>query len=487
MTPSPYQQTILDFLRSNPTTSVIIEAVAGSGKTTAILMALSVIPKDRASVFLAFNKNIQEELNTRLPFFTKAYTFHALCMATLNRCRPETTLVKDKCRLILEKLIPAFPRRKPIQDDVLRLVSYAKSAGHGFVADCPSLHQLVETHDLYNRRLWEVIEVADQVLIESNADRSTMDFDDALLYCLEPDVRFNPYYTVFIDEAQDTNSVQRLILRKLLHPKGRLIAVGDPAQAIYMFRGADHTALDLIREDFQCTSLPLSVSYRCAQSVVREAKEYQPAIEPHPDAPMGLVVKQSTYDTYDFKPDSAVVCRNNAPLVAFAMSAARRHLPCRILGRDIGASYIKLLKSFKVEELPALTDELNRWYKKEKDDIERSGKLFKLDALDDKYQSLLLFISNSSNFTQLLDMIQDLFNDDDSSKLTLATVHKSKGLEWESVFILDKDSLMPSKYAQTPAALQQEMNLIYVAITRAKLNLFYIKSGCWKESNRYHE
>jgi len=72
--------------------------------------------------------------------------------------------------------------------------------------------------------------------------------------------------------------------------------------------------------------------------------------------------------------------------------------------------------------------------------------------------------------------IDALFSDNrDGSVLTLATVHKSKGLEWDRVFILDP-KLMPSKYARQQWQLDQETNIHYVAITRARQELYYIDS-----------
>jgi superfamily I DNA/RNA helicase len=61
-------------------------------------------------------------------------------------------------------------------------------------------------------------------------------------------------------------------------PYGRLIAVGDPSQAIYGFRGADATAMTDMQREFNMTVLPLSVSYRCSQSVVKEAQKYETSL-----------------------------------------------------------------------------------------------------------------------------------------------------------------------------------------------------------------
>ena len=59
---------------------------------------------------------------------------------------------------------------------------------------------------------------------------------------------------------------------------------------------------------------------------------------------------------------------------------------------------------------------------------------------------------------------------DPNSFITLTTAHRSKGLEFDRVIILDIDNFKPDK-AKNPAEKQQEQNAIYVAFTRAKHSL----------------
>ena len=71
-------------------------------------------------------------------------------------------------------------------------------------------------------------------------------------------------------------------------------------------------------------------------------------------------------------------------------------------------------------------------------------------------------------------LIGDIFSDDISG-LMLSTIHKSKGLEIERIFFLCPE-LIPSKYAVMDWQLEQERNLKYVGITRAKDELIYVSS-----------
>lgn len=94
-----------------------------------------------------------------------------------------------------------------------------------------------------------------------------IDFDDMVYLPLVFKLRLFPQDWVLIDEAQDTNPTRRALAARMLKPGGRVIAVGDPRQAIYGFTGADNDALEQIAAQFSCKRMPLTVSYRCPQAV----------------------------------------------------------------------------------------------------------------------------------------------------------------------------------------------------------------------------
>src|SRR5262249_35953012 len=94
---------------------------------------------------------------------------------------------------------------------------------------------------------------------------------------------------VLVDEAQDTNASRRAFVAKLLKPTGRSIWVGDPAQAIYGFTGADSKSLDTIRERFNAQLLNLTVTYRCPKQIVKKAQQWVKHIEAHESAPEGTI------------------------------------------------------------------------------------------------------------------------------------------------------------------------------------------------------
>ncbi len=204
-------------------------------------------------------------------------------------------------------------------------------------------------------------------------------------------------------------------------------------------------------------------------------------ITPHPSAPVGLVQRLPFYRASDFPADSAILCRNSAPLIAFAFNLLRRSVACHVLGRDLAVGLEKLLDKVTGSSKGETLHNLQSYFSKESQRLTSKGKRREAEALADRVECLKIFINGTigDSVPAVKTKIQSLFKA--GPGVTLSTVHKAKGLEWETVFILDKDTLMPSKYATAPWEVQQERNIIYVAVTRAKLNLFYINSGAWKQ------
>ena len=75
--PSPYQQNVFNFI-ANGYGNAVIEAVAGSGKTTTIIQALNLLPQNASVLFLAFNKSVVTELKTKVPRHVEVSTYHSV-------------------------------------------------------------------------------------------------------------------------------------------------------------------------------------------------------------------------------------------------------------------------------------------------------------------------------------------------------------------------------------------------------------------------
>jgi len=493
--PSPLQQTIFDWTE-NKSGSAIIEAVAGSGKTTTIVQALNLIPRDLQVAFLAFNKSIAVELQSRVPEQVQAMTLNSAGYRALRKFLSKGRKIFIKLdgrksagliRQITDEATEGY------LEEISKLVALAKSHGivPSYIRSATGLMEdtmeswwwLIDRFDVDIRSSMvpAVVDVVREVLAAGLRERQIIDFDDQLYMPVVLGARFDTYDWLFVDEAQDVSPIQRAMLRKMLKPGGRLVAVGDRSQAIYGFRGSDSESLNNIAREFNATRLPLSISYRCPKTVVMYAQKVVNHIEASDAAPEGTVMSLPVYLPADFGVDDMVVCRLTAPLISLAYALIGRRVPVRVMGRDIGKGLVNLIERLKPKGISGehgLKEKLEDWKDRECQKLLTKGKEDKITGIEDKFDSIMAFIRGTGATTvpKLKEEINQMFADDKSRKTTLCTIHKAKGLEAEKVFILDAD-LMPSKWARQDWQLEQERNLEYVAITRAKQELVFIRSG----------
>lgn len=474
---SPMQADIFNFIRSGVGNAVII-AVAGSGKSTTIVEGMNCIPDGASAVFLAFNKAIAEELKAK---GVNARTFHSLTYSVVTRARNTRNVDGDKLQRICKQELNG-------NDDfvygafICRLVGIGRQIGVGcLVPDLPGVwYDIIDYHDLEleneEGNLGRAVELASQLLDLSNAS-AIVDFDDLLYLPVKDGLALQKFDYVFVDEAQDTNAIQRALLLKLMYPHSRLIAVGDPAQSIYGFRGATSNALQILSDQFNCTTLPLSVSYRCATSIVEYARQWVDHIQAAPGAPEGEVVNLGeNYKLDQFSPDDLIVCRTTRPLVTLAFRMYRAGIPCRILGKDIAATLRVLVQKMKAPDIDTMMARLEAWKVREVEKAMAKMKSAKVDNVYDKFDTIAFLVDglteDNRTVAALLDIMGRLF--EGTRGVTLCTGHKSKGLEAARVWWLNR-SQCPGKWVRQEWQMEQELNLCYVIATRAKTSLVIIE------------
>lgn len=501
-TPSPYQRAVFDFVREGRGSAQII-AVAGAGKTTTSLKALELIPAGQYATYLAFNKKIVVDTERKLaernedgtPAFDircrlKVATFHSV---GFNAWRFARKSVREPDPNKLRDLMS----RNFGDDDVaaygsfaVRMVGLARNAGVGVIApdDAAFWMSLSDHYDVYpdvdGADTAVGIEIARKLLrlsvAAADATPSHIDYDDMLYMPLLRNIRFFQVDWLFVDEEQDTNQVQLALMRRMLKPGGRHVGIGDPSQAIYGFRGADSNAMTSVRDAFGCVELPLTVSYRCPRAVVELARSVPGCghIEASPSAPEGEVVHLPAKEVV-WRNDDVIICRNTAPLVSMAYSFIARGVGCKVLGREIGAGLVKLVRKLKTPDVDEMLTRLDAYAARETARFLARGQEQKAEAVEDRCACIRAIVDmlgeDERSVDTLTSRIEGMFSDDaGNSILTLCTVHKSKGLEWDRVFILES-GLMPSKWARQAWQLEQEHNLMYVAYTRAKHSLIFLQ------------
>ena len=131
-----------------------------------------------------------------------------------------------------------------------------------------------------------------------------------------------------------------------------------------------------------------------------------------------------------------------------------------------------MVKNLRAKTIPELKQLIGKW---EYNEVEKAIKKKQNPQIaEDKADCLYSFINHSGVKTpaQLIEYIKAIFSDD-KAEIVFSSIHKAKGLEANNVFFL-QPNLIPSKYAEQEWELIQEQNLYYVAITRAKENLYMV-------------
>lgn len=478
--PSPYQQAIFQWVQ-NGRGSAIVEAVAGSGKTTTMIEALSLM-RGRV-LFCAFNKHISEELGAKLKSrglgHVHVSTIHSLGFAAVRYAARGARLEVDNSKMqkILRGLLGEAEWKREetlgLRTAALRLADLARLTLSDTSRE--ALEGLAERYDVdLNGSIDRVAELVPQMIEQGKANRACIDFTDMVYLPVALNLRPRRYDWVCVDEAQDLNAAQReLVLRAAAG--GRVMAVGDSRQAIYGFSGADTTSINTLRDRVSAAVLPLSICYRCPSSHLDLARAIVPAIEDRPGAPQGEIQHMSREKATEIlSDDDLVVCRVNAPLASIAMDLIRRGRKVTIRGRDISGQLMTLMdkhagRGVGIEDALRL---LTSYRDREVSKLEKAEKFTRAEALRDKVETILALSDGCRTVAELRRRIENVFSDDVAG-VVLSSVHRAKGLEAPRVFVY-REELMPFPRASRDWEIEQEWNLKYVSLTRAKKALYFV-------------
>lgn len=459
--------------------SILLNSVAGSGKSTTIVESLNFISPYELTILLAFNKDIVRELEGKVPSHVKVATLNSWGMKELRFHFGNITLDESKVSKIIDRLIPTWG----IDEDELssyssKIEKIVNLRRFSLPQSKEELIELCDKHDVFLDGN-EIVH-SKEVLMECIKDTKTFDFIDQIYVpATNKNMKLKKFKNIFIDECQDLNKAQHEMLRRMVDShQGRLIMVGDPHQSIYGFAGADANSFDNMRNLLPNTvELPLSVSYRSGVKIIQHAQSLVPHIMPSPNAIEGEVKIGSFKEIQD---GDFVLCRNTRPLVALCMKFISEGRKATIKGGDIGKNLINMIKKTKAKTADALFKKLDAEHQKL---IDKSKVLYpNKDAekisivvnMSDKIEALrtISLTAKTKSTDEIIKIINAIFVED-ANGIILSTMHKSKGLEANNVFIIEIQ-LCPAFYVMKDWQLNQEYNLMYVARTRAKKKLVYV-------------
>ncbi|XP_062238623.1 F-box DNA helicase 1 [Platichthys flesus] len=505
------QQNILSHdIQNNHVVKII--AFAGTGKTTTLVKYAEQRPHLRF-LYVAFNKSVACEAERRFPKNVDCKTVHSLAFSDVGRMyqnrqkltfnlKPYTlssVLPKGRGGFIKAKVLTTTLNTFMASADPTITTSHVASthvSNKGNKTIITDDEKLLVVHDA--RTIWNKM----KDLNEKRAQAYYMTHDGYLklwqLQSPKPCLS-DQYDVIFIDEAQDCTPA---IMDVLLSQKCGKILVGDPHQQIYTFRGAvnalhvvDHTHIYYLTRSFRFGA---EIAY-VAATILKVCKRVQKTLVGGKQK--GGVCNQAAVETLEFvrtgvSPNPgkiAILSRCNYSVFSTAVSLTDVNPLCRIhfIGdvKNIGLN--RILDIWRLMQAPdqepnAFKDPLIRSFAKKSRSSFHALKQYIDQTEDLELASKVIIVEKyRSRIPQLVKLLDSCFEKDfRKADFIVGTVHKAKGLEFDTVVIGEDFTLVPSPRYLLQGVItfsftnipDDEWNLLYVAVTRAKTTLIITKS-----------
>jgi superfamily I DNA/RNA helicase len=469
--------------------NLIVKSLAGTGKSHTLRLTERAVDR-QPIMYLVFNTNNAlkimslEQMATERRQIKDGHSedpddrcLSTTTVRTLNSCghriwaqsqSKNLRVDGEKSRTILKGIIDSAPKDHrdaiwSVFTEVTSAVSLAKALGYVPEGAYPNAKRLI-TQTQFHHHLDEVpddltVDLIDAVLLRSikQSYDGLVDFDDQVYMPALFGGAFPQFPLVLVDEAQDLSPVNYMLLERLA--KGRLIGVGDPWQNIYGFRGAKAGGMEAAAAKWKCTTLNLSISFRCPSAIVKNVHWRVPHFQWSTEG--GSVEKPDKLEVGNIPDEATIICRNNAPLFAFAMRLLSSGRSISIAGSDIGPRLIKIMGKFGPESLNrnGTLAAIENWLEHKREKESKSA--------EDIAECMRVFANQGKTLGQAIGYAEHLFKQ--TGKIYLTTGHKAKGLEWDTVVHLDPWLVRKNQ-------TDQEMNLDYVISTRSRDRLIEIES-----------
>ncbi len=504
---------------------LLILAGAGSGKTRVLTYRTAYLIQDMKVdpgkiALLTFTNKAAEEMRERVKKIGEktgtlgfAGTFHTFCARLLREYGTNVAVEPNyvifdsddseaAMKRVLKELDIDPKEHKPAM--FLAVISKMKN-------DLVSISEAeAAAGDYFRRTVVKVWKAYQDKLKKNNA----VDFDDLLVKAVAllkidrvRDEVNNKLEWILVDEYQDTNRAQFELTKLLAGEKQNITAVGDAAQAIYSFRGADYRNLVLFKNEYpKAATVSLPMNYRSTQNILDTAYGVISHNTTHPtlhlETTEGTGERVDFFEAMDERDEAkyvveqsrklsdegaqvAVLYRTNAQSRAFEDELMRRDIPYKLVGglrfynraeiKDLIA-YLRIVNNPEEEISRARIEKLGKrraevfykWLEKlsKKQGQGNPGQLLEeiinavgfLERFDERDEDDVARIENinellavASDYPDIEKFLEsaalsesEIKQHRSNAKITLMTVHAAKGLEFENVFVVGlEEGLFP--------------------------------------------
>lgn len=508
---SKEQENIFEYAQKG-VDNIVVQAVAGAGKTTTLIECVKRILKHdptKRILLLAHNKSTRDTLKERLKEErknVKVYTLHGLAYRLFQEHFEMTPDINDNkyrdyinqnMNNIASEMYQTLkgPSKMMYKANLFELINKAR-------------HNLKQSEGEIKKmaiRKYGIPIVADEchlaarILRWGTENLDLVDFQDLLYLPHEKGYRTNKYTAdiIFLDEAQDASLAQQDIIKRCFKRNTRLIVFGDRDQTINSWCGSDTEAFDNFQksENFNKPSktFPLTTNYRCGKKIIEYAKKYtNNDIKARDDAHEGSINFNVSLESVNN--GDMILCRNTAPLMELYRRGIKTGKKMYFRGEELGQ---RLKESVDCAMGDSIGDIIYNMKKR----LIALWDFFTLESgldaretmlnpsiisLYDTIKTMENLPESISNREKLHNFIIEMFSNEGKEGIQLSTIHRAKGLEADNVFIICP-SLIPSRLSQLEWEIEEEKHLQYVMCTRPKNTLNFITEKEIRPSNAYSE
>ena len=318
------------------------------------------------------------------------------------------------------------------------------------------------------------------------AKTGQVDFADMLFLPVE--LNLDPpetYDYVIVDEVQDFSNIQIELMQLAVSDYGKLLMVGDQNQACFKFAGAGKASIPNIKQRLQPDILPLSICYRCPTSHIALANKIYPGMEARRGAPEGYIYDWNDgYTLSQLKhlaaPGDLIICRRVAPLIEQCLAFILAEIPAVVKGRGVKENLFRTFDEIENQrgfQYSKVFEFVSSWHDYWKnyflDEYENPDTA--IQDLTDRYNQVIACVQafKARSFSTLKKQIEHIFSEQ-SDAIQLSSIHSAKGLEAETVFVMEADKLPFQFPGMTDDDRIQESNLEYIAKTRSMDKLYLL-------------
>ncbi len=450
----PFTNEQLEPINNSADRAILVDSTAGSGKT-AMLQKVAFNAPESKILYLAYNKNIVEDIKTKLPGDCDVSTFHAFGLKIIRENLSNLKVDFNKYR----NIEPIF--------GISALISKHMSLGGAH-----SRMKWEETCDRYHLDK-SAIPAAMKAYETGIKKKAIVSGEDMIAQPVRENYDFPEYDTVLVDEYQDIGIDKLNLLSRI--PTKRIIFVGDVQQKINSFMGSDPFVEENINRAFNTKNYSINQTFRCPEKVVLEARKFFSGIHTKKEGGCTSRVSLGGISAAEFPGDSLILCRANAPLLELAKKFIRAKMAFKVNPATIKkfSSVIKRL-SRNTSNIHLVRENCEREMAIEINRYEKNGWNHEIVKL--KYEAIQEILSIGSSLREAEAFVKTLINTDKNKcRRTLSTIHSAKGLESENVFYLNQNlGFRIARKTKIEWQRVEEHNLHFVAITRSLKNLTFI-------------